>query len=108
LDLRSAPSGPSLRGESTVLVVDDDDAIREYMRRVLVQLGYDVLIAANGDEALALASSDARPIDLLISDGVMPGLHGPELAAQLRRDRPDVAVLFVSGYADDLLTSAAR
>ena len=86
------------RGTETVLVVEDEQAVRELTRQVLRLHGYDVLHAANGGEAMAVAAAHDGPIHLLVTDVVMPGMTGPELAAKLHVARPETGVLFVSGY----------
>ena len=86
------------RGTETVLVVEDEPAVRELTRQVLRLHGYDVLDAANGGEAMAVAAAHDGPIHLLVTDVVMPGMTGPELAAKLHVARPETGVLFLSGY----------
>jgi len=90
------------RGESTILVVEDDPAVRAFTTTVLRDAGHKLLEAANGDEALEIAQRHRGPIHLLLSDMVMPGLSGMELAAGLRSVRPDCRVLLVSGYSETL------
>ena len=90
------------RGESTILVVEDDPAVRAFTTTVLRDAGHKLLEAANGDEALEIAQRHRGPIHLLLSDMVMPGLSGIELAAGLRSVRPDCRVLLVSGYSETL------
>lgn len=87
-----------LRGSETVLAVDDDPSIRDLLGEVLRPLGYKVLFAANGEEALALAASHQENIDLLLTDVMLPGIKGQELAKQLLHSCPGVNVLFMSGY----------
>ena len=89
------------RGSGTLLVAEDDEAVRELLRRVLERLGYEVLVARDGGHALDIAADPARRIDLLITDVVMPGQRGPALATQLQNDRPDLRVLLVSGHPHD-------
>jgi two-component system, cell cycle sensor histidine kinase and response regulator CckA len=93
------PAAEPRRGTETVLLVEDDDAVRSTARRALEERGYHVLLAANGQDALALVSAPHPPIDLLVTDYVMPGLSGVELAADLRLRLPGLRVLLVSGYA---------
>jgi CheY-like chemotaxis protein len=90
-------------GVETVLLVEDADAVRRMSRDALRHRGYVVLEASNGSAALALAAEHGGRIDLLLSDVVMPGMGGRELADQLVQLRPEMKVLFVSGYTDDTL-----
>jgi len=92
---------PEPRRMETVLVVDDEAGIRALMRKILQKQGYDVLEASHGEEALHLAAQHAAPIHLLLTDVVMPRMGGRELADHLRSARPDLKVLFVSGYSDE-------
>jgi signal transduction histidine kinase len=84
----------------TILVVEDEAAVRRFTSALLERRGYHVLVAASGEEALRLAENHQGKIDLLLTDVVMPGLQGPELASALLEMRPDTCVLYVSGYAD--------
>lgn len=92
-------------GTGTVLVVEDNAAVREFSTQVLSDLGYQVLVAKNGQEALDLAAHTHGPIDLLITDVVMPGISGLELARRLETSRPHLRVLFVSGHQEERLAS---
>jgi two-component system, cell cycle sensor histidine kinase and response regulator CckA len=108
-DRPSAPATPADRrkhaaGGETVLVVEDEDAMREVTRRILGRNGYRVLTAANGADALALVGA-GHHIDLLITDVIMPEMQGREVADRVRSCRPDVRVLFMSGYAHPVLAS---
>ena len=85
----------------TILLVEDDEAVRGVSRRILVQHGYTVLEASNGIDALRICEEAARRIDLIVSDMVMPGMNGPELARQIRVRHPGTALLFMSGYTRD-------
>jgi len=96
-----APSGP-VQG-ATVLVVEDEQLVRDLVRRSLRRAGYMVLVAENGEEALAVFRANPGPIDLLITDVVMPRMNGNELASRILQERPGIRVLFVSGYANDVL-----
>lgn len=83
----------------TVLLVDDEPLVREVTRRILEGAGLDVLVADGGPAAIAVAETFEGGIDLLLTDMAMPGMGGLELAAQVRRLRPQVRVLYMSGYA---------
>jgi PAS domain S-box-containing protein len=87
-------------GTETILVTEDEDAVRLFVERVLTTAGYRVLTAAHGAAALATAKSLAH-LDLLFTDVVMPGMSGVELAAQLTRSRPGLPVIFASGYSEE-------
>ena len=91
---------PLPRGRETILLVEDDTAVRGFARRVLAAQGYTVLEAGNGIAALGLAAQHAAAIDLLVTDVVMPGLNGRVLADRLRASRPDLPVLYVSGFPE--------
>jgi len=95
-----APSG-ALRGTETVLLVEDERQVRTIADNILRRHGYNVLVAQNAGDALLICEREASPIHLLLTDVVMPHLSGPELAARLGRLRPDMKVLFMSGYTDD-------
>jgi CheY-like chemotaxis protein len=85
-------------GSESVLVVEDDQAVRLFTESVLLAAGYHVLSAASGSEALMVARAHQGPVHLLITDVVMPGLDGQALAEQFRVVRPEGRVLFTSGY----------
>jgi two-component system, cell cycle sensor histidine kinase and response regulator CckA len=90
-------------GAETVLVVEDDEALRNLITALLGSSGYKVLAAANGEEALRLVQENREQIDLLLTDMLMPAMTGVELAEQLRELQPQVKVLLMSGYAGDLI-----
>ena len=94
-------------GTETVLLVEDEDSVRQLVRETLESRGYRVLEAANGTDALALAAAHSDPIHLVITDVVMPGLNGHELVQQLQPTRPGLKVLYLSGYAQDAFPSTA-
>jgi hypothetical protein len=85
-------------GHETVLLVEDEESVRRMVRAALERCGYEVLVAAGGPEALEVARGHERPIDLLITDMVMPRMSGRELAAQMAAARPGASVLYMSGY----------
>ncbi len=92
------PRAPRLR---RVLLVEDDDGVREFAREVLERAGYRVHAARNGVDALAQIRSHELSLDVVVTDIVMPEMGGREMMEQLRRWRPDLPVLYVSGYTDD-------
>ena len=94
---------PAPQGQETILLVEDDPAVRALSQKVLVRHGYLVLEASNGIEALRVSRGHAGKIDLIVTDVVMPHMSGPQLVEQLCRERPDVKILYVSGYPDDAL-----
>jgi CheY-like chemotaxis protein len=87
------------QGSERILLVEDEQIVRELTREMLEQRGYDVICAARPDEALELAARE--DVDLLLTDVVMPEMNGPSLASILRRSRPELPVLFTSGYTAD-------
>ncbi len=93
----------SLRGTETVLLVEDEESVRKLAATCLKDQGYTVLEAANGVEALRLSREHTAPIHLLVTDVVMPGMGGRDLADQLAAQRPDTRVLFVSGYTGNAI-----
>jgi len=93
-------------GAEQVLVVEDEDLIRQLAEQILRDRGYRVISAASATEALELVTSLDGEIDLLVTDIVMPGLSGLDLAQRLRRRIPDLRVLFMSGYSDSPLLRA--
>jgi len=95
------------RGDETLLLVEDEAAVRKYLTHVLESHGYRVLAAAEPSSALALIESFGERIDLVISDVVMPGSTGPELVRLLSQARPGLSALFISGYADSVLARHA-
>ncbi|SHN29487.1 PAS domain-containing hybrid sensor histidine kinase/response regulator [Cryptosporangium aurantiacum] len=99
------PPTPEARPDRCVLVVDDEPDLRKSIEIILGRGGYAVLSAGSGDEATQLASAYEGTIDLLLTDVTMPGLSGQEVANRLRIDRPSMRVLYMSGFAQPLLTS---
>jgi CheY-like chemotaxis protein len=89
------------RGTGTILLIEDDDAVRALTKRVLQRCGYTVLDASRGADGLHLAATHRAPIDLLITDVVMPGISGRLVAEQIGASHPETKVLYVSGYTDD-------
>ncbi|MEX6723360.1 ATP-binding protein [Parapedomonas caeni] len=94
---------PDLWGRGTVLLVEDEAMVRAVAKRALERKGYEVLTATNGEEALELLEARAEPVDLLISDVVMPTMDGPTLVGHARQRYPDLRIIFISGYAEEQL-----
>ena len=94
-------------GSETVLLVEDEDVVRDLTRRVLERHGYTVIACADGNEALEVAGSHGDEIHLLLTDVVMPGLRGYEVAELVSASRPGIEVLYMSGYAEDALAAGA-
>lgn len=90
-----------LTGFGTVMLVEDEDAVRMFGARALRNKGYNVVEAASGEEALEILKTDAESIDVLITDVVMPGLDGPAMIRKVREIHPDMRVVFISGYTED-------
>ena len=87
--------------KETILVVEDGDAVRNLVCKMLVQNGYGVLEARDGREALRACELHPEPIQLVLTDLVMPNMRGAELVEHLRRSRPDLRILLMSGYAEE-------
>jgi two-component system cell cycle sensor histidine kinase/response regulator CckA len=98
---KPAEKPKDLTGRGTVLLVEDEDAVRSFAARALGQRGYHVLQATTGLEALEMFSNHQGEVDLVVSDVVMPEMDGPTLFEKLRQARPDLKVIFISGYAED-------
>ncbi len=97
-------TGDDIRdGNETILLVEDEEPVRRIARLALERRGYRVLEAASPDEALAIAERTEAPIDLLLTDVIMPGVGGSELARRLGNTRPEMQVLFMSGYTDEAI-----
>jgi CheY-like chemotaxis protein len=94
---------PTRRGTETVLLVEDEDGVRALVRQVLHKHGYNVLEARNGGEALLMCERHQGDIDMLLTDVVLEQMGGRELAERLLKVRPEMKVLYVSGYADDAI-----
>jgi CheY-like chemotaxis protein len=88
-------------GTETVLLVEDLRAVREVLRKILERNGYEVITAKNGAEAMELVATRARPVDLLLTDMVMPGMNGRDLSKELVALYPGLRVIYMSGYTQD-------
>jgi two-component system cell cycle sensor histidine kinase/response regulator CckA len=91
-----------LTGRGLVLLVEDEDAVRSFAARALQLRGYTVIEASSGEEALEILNDEDLRVDIMVSDVIMPGLDGPAWVREARKARPDVKVIFVSGYAEDV------
>ncbi len=89
------------RGNETILLVEDEESIREFVASILEEYGYNILEAINGEEGLQLAKDYKEPIELLLSDIRMPKMSGPKLSELLKNDHPETKALFISGHTDD-------
>ncbi len=104
LAVPAARPASSVVGSETILLAEDEDAVRRLAHRVLERAGYTVLLAGSGADAEKLARAHEGTIHLLVTDMVMPGIGGRELAERLRALRPDIRVLYLSGYTDSTVT----
>ena len=89
----------------TILLVDDEETVRRFSSRVLEKHGFGVVAAGTASEAIAAVRERGHPIDLLLTDVMMPGMNGCELAGQLLALIPSLRILFMSGYAEDVLAT---
>jgi PAS domain S-box-containing protein len=99
----ATPEPATRPGSETILLVEDEDVVRDLTRRVLERQGYTVLACPDGPAAVALAEAEDRQIDLLLTDVVMPGMRGYEVAQHVSASRPNIRILFMSGYAEETL-----
>ena len=97
-----------VRGTERVLIVEDEESLRRIAQRILTAAGYTTMCASNGEEALAILGAPDVKVDLLLTDVVMPGMSGHELAARIKVSHPDLKVLFASGYLPDVFPDRAR
>ncbi|MDE1901408.1 MAG: response regulator [Alphaproteobacteria bacterium] len=102
-EARDDKPGPDLTGAGTILLVEDEDAVRVFSTRALRNKGYNVLEARSGEEALEVLAKEGSGVDLIVSDVVMPQMDGPTMYKHVREKWPDIKVIFVSGYTEDRL-----
>jgi two-component system, cell cycle sensor histidine kinase and response regulator CckA len=95
------PAPRDITGQDTILLVEDEEAVRSFAARALKLRGYNVLEASGGEEALEIVRSSTATIHLLITDVVMPNMDGPTLVRAVKRLRPEMAIIFMSGYAEE-------
>jgi two-component system cell cycle sensor histidine kinase/response regulator CckA len=109
LERKTAPAPPPAaavslpNGSETILVVEDNESVRQLACRSLERFGYSVLKAQDGEEALEVSANEQMPIELLLTDMVMPGIGGAELAQRIVQQRPAIHVLYMSGYTEDAI-----
>lgn len=94
----------SVRGQETILLVEDEEAVRKVITRLLEHAGYHVLPAEGGVEAIALADNYVGTIDLVVTDVVMPAMKGPVMVSRLSNGREGLRVLYLSGYTDAIVS----
>jgi two-component system cell cycle sensor histidine kinase/response regulator CckA len=99
--LRTESSIGSMAGSETILLVEDEGLVRKVVARILEKAGYRVFAASSGMEALAICDEVAKPIDALVTDVIMPGIGGKELATRIASRFPDIKILFMTGYTED-------
>jgi len=99
--VESVPAPPAIQGTETILVVEDEEVVRDLICAVIGEAGFDVLCAGSADEAMAIAREHPEPIHLLVTDIVMPDVNGPALARSLSLLRPKMKTLYVSGYSEN-------
>jgi two-component system cell cycle sensor histidine kinase/response regulator CckA len=102
-DSHEEKPGPDLTGAGTILLVEDEDAVRVFSSRALRNKGYNILEARSGEEALEVLKTEGDKVDLIVSDVVMPQMDGPTLYKHVRDQWPNIKVVFVSGYTEDRL-----
>jgi two-component system, cell cycle sensor histidine kinase and response regulator CckA len=93
---------------ATVLLVDDDESLRGFVRRILMEHGLRVIEASDGAEALEVAASHTEPLDLLLTDVIMPKVNGLVLAQRLLQERPGIGVLYMCGFVEKSMLLAKR
>jgi CheY-like chemotaxis protein len=97
------PMDEARKSTETILLVEDEEGVRNAALRILKSYGYQVLHAEKADDAIALMNRRTEPLDLLLTDMVMPGMSGRELARRLREGRPDLQVIYMTGYSEELV-----
>jgi CheY-like chemotaxis protein len=105
---KAARAAPARRGTGAVLLAEDDPAVRLFARRSLESAGYTVFAAAGAEDAIHASENWSSSIEVLVTDIVMPGLHGHELALQIRKTRPGIGIVLMSGYTDHALGSGTE
>jgi PAS domain S-box-containing protein len=103
--LKSPEHKAETSGKGTLLVAEDDDLTRKFLEKLLVRKGYTVILAEDGEEAIRKYRQERDSIDMLILDVILPGRNGSEVYEFVKADRPDINILFISGYTDDIITA---
>jgi two-component system, cell cycle sensor histidine kinase and response regulator CckA len=93
-------------GVTRALLVEDNDGVREFAREVLTRAGVTVFPARDGADGLRVADAETHAFDVVVTDVVMPTLNGPQMVERLRETRPDLKVLYITGYADDAVAGS--
>jgi two-component system cell cycle sensor histidine kinase/response regulator CckA len=104
LATRPVPLVSPRGGSETILVAEDEPAVRNLARRILESQGYEVMVASDAEEAISVSRAFTGRIHLLLTDVIMPGMSGPQLADRLAAERTDSRVLFMSGYTDTAIS----
>lgn len=107
-DTALSQPAPAATGTGVVMLAEDEPAVRDFTKRALERSGYTVLTAGSGDEALRASRAWQDHIDVLVTDVVMPGMHGPELAYRMHLERPGIGILYISGYAEDAVAGGGE
>jgi len=97
-----------LRGNETIMVIDDEANIVAMISQILTELGYHVISATSGRDALILSNQHAQTIDIVLTDIIMPELNGPDIVRMLRQKRPTLKALYMSGYANNAAAQIGR
>lgn len=97
---KPAPVSSDYYGTETILLVEDEESVRDIVKSILVNYGYKVLEAKNGNEALEMSKDYDGPIHLTLSDVMMPGLSGPEFVQRIQSFKPEIKVIYMSGFAE--------
>jgi two-component system, cell cycle sensor histidine kinase and response regulator CckA len=97
------PQAAAVKATETILLVEDEEMVRKLAADILRAKGYQVLVAKNGDEATEICKTHSHPIHLLLTDVIMPGMNGKEVAEMVRSFQPEIEVLYMSGYTDDII-----
>lgn len=98
-----AVAAPSSRGSETLLVAEDEEIVRSFMKKILERAGYKVIVAADGEEAVEKLRENKEDISLILSDVIMPKKNGREILDEARRIKPSIKVVFISGYTANVM-----